>query len=904
MYRSIYIPVDNSDYSNTAIDIGVMLAKQFGAKVIGSHAYAAKLHDKRFKQMEAGLPEEYHDENELERQRKIHDSLITRGLEIITDSYLDIVDQKCNESNVPLERRSLEGKNYKVLVDDIIQNGYDLVILGALGVGAVRESMIGSVTERTIRRVRKSDIFVVKETQPPVPGKMGKIVVAVDGSHYSFGGFKMALALAKAYQLEIDVVSAFDPYYHYAVFNSISGVLNEEAGKVFRFKEQEKLHEEVIDSGLAKIYQSHLEVCLKVAEAEGITVKTSLLDGKPFEKVLQYVKKEKPWLLIVGRIGVHSDEEMDVGSNSENLIRMAPCNVLVSNRKYIPPIDAIAEYTVAWTEEASKRMEKVPIFARGVAKTAVYRYAIEKGFTIISNSVVDAAMGDILPKSAIEAMKNLGKVLDEKGIDRNKMTAADGVAETLNSGGIAGMMTQIVGTPDAERAASYDEKAKLDFYICGGCGYTAKGEKPVKCPICSAEGSAFQFLDKSLFESAAKAEGGLSQEVGYDGVPLNWTEDAKNVLRKVPAGFERRRAKAKSEKMARKMGFQTITKEFAVRMIEGGQYDEEAVEMSAKAIAGAILPKTEEKEEVKGGDVQEAKKVLAGPTFTWSAEAQERLSRVPVGFMRDATRQHIENYAYSESASHITLEVAEAGIKKATEEMESVLSGATSLEDIKKRIAKMTIGDGVSSRTEQASFHFCGMCGYVVRQVPEKCPVCEAKKARFILMLTGVDYFICVICSQVAHKKIPDHCSLCGAGGEYFKSLERKESSFEKSLSPIVWTDAANTKLMEIPEGFMREMTRWRIEADARRKSIREIDPAVIEAKYNEWTHVSRKVERNLPWDAEADRRMSRIPSFVRGTVVKEIEAYASEKGIARVTVEILDQVTARWVEAMRFQGF
>lgn len=129
--------------------------------------------------------------------------------------------------------------------------------------------MIGSVTERTIRRVRKSDVFVVKETKPPEPGKMGKIVVAVDGSHFSFAGFKTALDLAKAYQLQIDVVSAFDPYYHYAVFNSISGVLSEEAGKVFRFKEQEKLHEEVIDSGLAKIYQSHLEICLKIAEAEG-----------------------------------------------------------------------------------------------------------------------------------------------------------------------------------------------------------------------------------------------------------------------------------------------------------------------------------------------------------------------------------------------------------------------------------------------------------------------------------------------------------------------------------------------------------------------------------------------------------------------------------------------------------
>ncbi|HZR45238.1 MAG TPA: universal stress protein [Candidatus Manganitrophaceae bacterium] len=902
MYRSIYIPVDNSDYSNTAIDIGVMLAKQFGAKVIGSHAYAAKLHDKRFKQMEAGLPEEYHDENELERQRKIHDSLITRGLEIITDSYLDIVDQKCSESNVPLERRSLEGKNYKVLVDDIVQNGYDLVILGALGVGAVKESMIGSVTERTIRRVRKSDVFVVKETKPPVQGKMGKIVVAVDGSHYSFGGFKMALAMAKAYQLEVDVVSAFDPYYHYAVFNSISGVLNEEAGKVFRFKEQEKLHEEVIDSGLAKIYQSHLEVCQKIAETEGVKIKTSLLDGKPFEKVLQYVKKERPWLLVVGRIGVHSDEEMDVGSNSENLIRMAPCNVLVANQKYIPPIDAIAEYTVAWTEEASKRMEKVPVFARGVAKTAVYRYAIEKGFTIISNSVVDAAMGDILPKSAIEAMKNLGKVLDEKGIDRNKMTAADGVAETLGSGGIAGMMTQIVGTTaDAERAAGYDEKAKLDFFICGGCGYTAKGDKPVKCPICSADGSVFQFLDKSLFESAAKAEGGLSQEVGYDGVPLNWTEEAKNILRKVPAGFERRRAKAKAEKMARKMGFKTLTKEFAVRMIEGGQYDdEEAIEMSAKAIAGAILPKTETAAPLPV--VEEKKPEPKAPQFTWSEEAKARLERVPVGFMRDGTRQHIENYAFALPTSHITLEVAEAGIKKATEEMEAVLSGATSLEEIKKRIAKMTIGDDAVPGKE--TLHFCGMCGHVVKQVPEKCPVCEAKRSRFILMVEGTDYFICVICSQVAHKEIPDHCLLCGASGEYYKALERRESGLEKAFMPVTWTDAANAKLLEIPEGFMREMTRWRIEVGARKKGLREIDPAVIEAKYNEWAHASRKVERNLPWDAEAEARTSRIPSFVRGTVVKEIEAYAAEKGIGRITVEILDQVTERWVEAMRYQGF
>jgi nucleotide-binding universal stress UspA family protein/rubrerythrin len=873
MYKSIYIPVDNSDYSNTAIDIGVMLARQFGAKVIGSHAYAAKLHDRRFKQMEAGLPEEYHDEKELERQRKIHDSLITRGLEIITDSYLDIVGDKCREGNLPLERRSLEGKNYKVIVEDIIQGGYDLVILGALGVGAVKESVIGSVTERTIRRVRKSDIFVVKDAQPAPPGK---IVVAVDGSHYSFGGFKTALGLAAAYNVPVEVVSAFDPYFHYAMFNSIAGVLSEEAGKVFRFKEQEKLHEEVIDSGLAKIYQSHLEICRSVAETEGQTVKTALLDGKPFEKVLQYVQKEKPWLLIVGRIGVHSDEDMDVGSNSENLIRMAPCNVLVSNRKYVPPIDAIAEYTVAWTEEASKRMERVPVFARGMAKTAVYRYAIEKGYTIISNAVVDAAMGEILPKSAVEAMKNMGRMLDEKGIDRNTMTASDSVAETLGGGGMAGMMTQIVGDADAARAASYDEKAKLDFYICGGCGYTAKGDKPVACPICAAEGSAFQFLDKAIFEAAAKAEGGLSQEVGYDGVPLNWTEEAKNALRKVPAGFERRRAKARVEKTARKMGFQTISKEFAVRMIEGA---DEAVEMGAKAVASAVLSAPQP------------------PAFSWSDDATARIERVPVGFMRDATRQHIENHAYASKVSHITLDVAEAGIKKATDEMESVLSGATSLEDIKKRLAGMSMGK--SAGTVDEAFHFCGMCGHVVQAVPDACAVCESARSRFILMQNGVDYFVCGVCSQVTSPQIPEHCHLCGAPGAHYRKLSRAAAPLD-AIVPVTWTASATAILSEIPEGLMRDMTRWRMESAARGMGVREVTPAVIESKYREWSQAARKVDLRLSWDNAALARMGRVPSFVRGTVAREIEAYAGEQGMTRVTEAMWDDVTARWTEALR----
>ena len=76
----------------------------FDAKLVGCHVYAAKLHDYRFKQMEYTLPEEYIDEVELERQRKIHDSLITMGLKLISDSYLDGMSRSAASRASPSSR--------------------------------------------------------------------------------------------------------------------------------------------------------------------------------------------------------------------------------------------------------------------------------------------------------------------------------------------------------------------------------------------------------------------------------------------------------------------------------------------------------------------------------------------------------------------------------------------------------------------------------------------------------------------------------------------------------------------------------------------------------------------------------------------------------------------------------
>jgi nucleotide-binding universal stress UspA family protein len=627
MYRHIYVPVDNSEHSNRAIDLAVELGRGFGARLTGCHVYAARLHDYRFKQMEYTLPEEYKDEQELERQRKIHDSLIAMGLQLISDSYLDVMAAKAAAAGLPFQGKTFDGKHYKALVDDAHASDYDLVIMGALGMGAVKDSQLGSVTERFVRRVA-IDTLVVRN-HDALRDQQGAIVVGLDGSPQSFHGLKIGIALSRTLGRPLHAVAVYDPYLHYAMFNGIVGVLNEKASKIFRFKEQEQLHEEIIDTGLAKIYQSHLEIARKLAAEDGVDLSITLLDGKCFEKMLTFCRKEQPWLLIVGRIGVHSDEhEVDLGSNTENLLRLAPCNVLLTGGRFYPPLDVKAEEIIAWTEEAEARMERVPPQVKGVARTALLRYAIEQGHTVITNKVIDEAMAIFMPTRLAERMQLL----------------AEDVA-----------VTRLRAEPAPATA------------ICSVCGYTVKGPNPVvTCPVCQAGADRFQVISRDVVEAIAAQEGGVAEEEALPGVQVRWSADARDALREVTDAYLRRRAKARVEKYARSKKIPVITCALALPIIEdtvgrdklGAGWDtllaKTRFEPAAAPVAGAAA------------------------AFTWTDEARARLDRVPAGFMRDMTREEIEKVAAARAASTIDLALCEEGIGQARQLMNEVIAGYVS----------------------------------------------------------------------------------------------------------------------------------------------------------------------------------------------------------------------------------
>lgn len=423
MYKKITIPVDNSTISNSCIDLGVNLAQRFGSKLVGSHVYAASLHYKRFTDLESGLPEKYKEKKELQRQRDLHDVLIGKGLELISNSYLDVFKDKCKKASVPFESKLIEGKNYVEIVKDIKNSDYDLVIIGITGLGAVNGNLIGSVCERVVRRI-DCDVFVLKNSRPIE----GKIVAAIDGSSTSLDAVKIAAILGKAYGTAVELVSAFDPEYHRVAFKGIADILSEDDGKIFKFSEQEQLHEDIIDNGMAKLYKGHLDDACEMIKDSGVQIETKLLEGKPYHSILKHIQNDMPSLLIVGRTGIHNSGDLDIGSATENLLRLANCNLIIAaggkmqsnspallnknlakrstgkdtganlpddgtkgkadDKNNLPDADFNSK-EISWSDEAKARVGKIPYFIRGMIIKQIERYAREKGHSQITSQIVD-----------------------------------------------------------------------------------------------------------------------------------------------------------------------------------------------------------------------------------------------------------------------------------------------------------------------------------------------------------------------------------------------------------------------------------------------------------------------------------------------------------------------------------
>ena len=410
MYNEIFVPCDNSQECDYAIHRSIELAKKFDSGLVGNHVYAAKLHDVRFRQLESGLPARFQPKEEIKRQRKIHDKLIEKGLQLISDSFLDQMEKACVAAGVPMERQLLEGIHFEEIVKEVNSNGHDLCAMGAHGLGRQPYSQLGGVTARVMRGLEKD--LLITRTDDALEG--GLYLVCVDGSSYSYRAAKVALELARIFNAKIQFCSAFDLEFHHIAFNNIKDVLSYQASRVFKFEEQEELHNNIIDKGLLKLCEANLMRAEKMAEEyPDLEIGAQVLVGKPFDCILKYIEEMQPSLLVLARHGAHRIEGPDMGSQAENLVRLAPCNILLTGTVGVRPEDVpwIEEDGVAgleWDPMAAVRLMRVPPFAQGIARNAVEDWVDERGYEVVTNELLDRAIQSLLP-THMQLVMGIGK---------------------------------------------------------------------------------------------------------------------------------------------------------------------------------------------------------------------------------------------------------------------------------------------------------------------------------------------------------------------------------------------------------------------------------------------------------------------------------------------------------------
>jgi hypothetical protein len=201
--------------------------------------------------------------------------------------------------------------------------------------------------------------------------------------------------------------------------------------------------------------------------------------------------------------------------------------------------------------------------------------------------------------------------------------------------------------------------------MCRSCGVTSTQSDPVKCTVCGA--SDFEVISQEMIEKIAAVEGGLEEETTYDGRKLRWSEDARKGLWTMKNAYQRRRVKARVEKRARMMKLDTITLVFAREVIE--EETGTPLEIGSASVGVATDSKLVARDEKKNPLIS---------AFEWTAEATQRVMRVPAGFMRNKTQERIEELARERAATTIDLALVEDGIeigKKMMAEMIATYQG-------------------------------------------------------------------------------------------------------------------------------------------------------------------------------------------------------------------------------------
>jgi nucleotide-binding universal stress UspA family protein len=287
--ESILCPVDFSDFSVNAYEYALSLAWHYKAKLFLQHVlYSLASSFAAY----GGDTDSY--------------AKSSQRLRTDTEEKLQQFAKRHAQSAIRPQCFVQDGSVTDLILSLAEERAVNLIVMGTHGLRGIDRLMVGSVTERVLRRarcpvlaVRKPVHHVVRSMRDPEPVHLRKIVLCSDFSGHAHRASEYAVSLAKEFGAELTLLHVLEDIPRSTDLESATEKVAKQLGESIAPKTR-----------------------------EGCIVKVMVRIGKPYQQIIQLALEAQTDLVIVGVRGRGALDTAIFGSTTYRVIQLGSCPVL------------------------------------------------------------------------------------------------------------------------------------------------------------------------------------------------------------------------------------------------------------------------------------------------------------------------------------------------------------------------------------------------------------------------------------------------------------------------------------------------------------------------------------------------------------------------------------------------
>jgi nucleotide-binding universal stress UspA family protein len=297
----ILCPTDFSATSRHAVDLATHVARWYGSRIEALHVVRPMVTPY------PGLPavDPHADPNTDAAERRRLCGETARAFEAAT------------AAGIPIDVMVHVGEPAYDILECATELSADLIVMGTHGLSGFDHLLLGSVTEKVLRKATCPVLTVPPHAQATSSVPFKRVLCAVDFSDSSLPALTYALSLAEEADAEITVMHVLEWPWQEPPAPSFESLPVEQAFSLASYRREREVDAE-----------ARLKTLIPAEAADWCTPTTKLCHGKPYEQILRVAAEERADLIVIGVRGRSAIDRIVFGSTANHVVRAATCPVL------------------------------------------------------------------------------------------------------------------------------------------------------------------------------------------------------------------------------------------------------------------------------------------------------------------------------------------------------------------------------------------------------------------------------------------------------------------------------------------------------------------------------------------------------------------------------------------------